>query len=268
MDWDRRTCARRGHITYAPAEENLRERLRADTAAGEAWRCLRCGDFAIGEPHGSGPGDEAPLVLRGRALRDIFVLRLLAIERGFRGVLIVLAAVAVIEFRNAEHSLRQLFERDLSALKPAADNFNYDLENSPVVATIRHTFAYKQSTLLVVAVALIAYALIELVEGVGLWMAKRWAEYFTVVATAIFLPLEIRELIERITWLRVGALVVNVAAIVYLIVAKRLFGVRGGGKAVERDRHSASLLEVERAAALDVVRRPAEPTNSAGPASG
>lgn len=250
VDWDRRTCARRGHITYAPTEPELRERLRVNTFAGDAWRCLRCGDFAVGEPHGSGPSGEAPLVLRGRALRDIFVLRLLALERGIRGVLIVLAGFAVIEFRNSEHALRQLFERDLSALKPAADNFNYDLENSPIVATIRHTFAFKQSTLTVVAIALFAYALIELVEGVGLWLAKRWAEYFTVVATALFLPLEIRELTERITWLRVGALIVNVAAIVYLIVAKRLFGARGGGAAAERERRGASLLEVEHAAAL------------------
>jgi uncharacterized membrane protein (DUF2068 family) len=259
VDWDRRTCARRGHITYAPTEPELRERLRVSTAAGEAWRCLRCGDFAVGEPHGSGSSGDAPLVLRGRALRDVFVLRLLALERGIRGVLIVLAGVAVIEFRNSEHALRQLFERDLTALKPAADNFNYDLENSPIVATIRHTFAFKQSTLLVVAIALFAYALIELVEGVGLWLAKRWAEYFTVVATALFLPLEIRELTERITWLRVGALAVNVAAIVYLILAKRLFGARGGGAAAERERRGASLLEVEHAAALKA-------SDSAGPA--
>ncbi|MER7151186.1 DUF2127 domain-containing protein, partial [Streptomyces lydicus] len=53
IDWDRRTCARRGHTTYLPTEEHLRDRLRADTALGEAWRCLRCGDFVLGAPHGS-----------------------------------------------------------------------------------------------------------------------------------------------------------------------------------------------------------------------
>jgi hypothetical protein len=35
-------------VTYAPEEEQLRSRLRVDTAAGEAWRCLRCATFGVG----------------------------------------------------------------------------------------------------------------------------------------------------------------------------------------------------------------------------
>ncbi len=57
VDWDRRTCARKGHVTYAPTEGLFAERLHAVTALGDAWRCLRCGDFALGEPLGrQGPG--------------------------------------------------------------------------------------------------------------------------------------------------------------------------------------------------------------------
>lgn len=52
MDWSLRACGRQGHVTYAPDEEALRSRLRADTALGEAWRCLRCGDFTLGPPRG------------------------------------------------------------------------------------------------------------------------------------------------------------------------------------------------------------------------
>ena len=62
----------------------------------------------------------------------------------------------------------------------------------------------------------------------GLWKERRWAEYLTVVATAGFLPFEIRELFDRVSVFRVGALVVNVVILVYLVWAKRLFGVRGG----------------------------------------
>ena len=86
LDWNRRTCARRGHITYAPSEHHLRVRLHAPTALGDAWRCLRCGDFMLGEPHGSGPAENAPVVPRGRALRDLFILRFLAVERVLRGI--------------------------------------------------------------------------------------------------------------------------------------------------------------------------------------
>jgi hypothetical protein len=73
-----RVCGRRGHITYAPTEPELAEPLLARTALGEAWRCLRCGDWALGPPRSSGPADEAPVPARGKALRQLTILRVLA----------------------------------------------------------------------------------------------------------------------------------------------------------------------------------------------
>ncbi|MET9296818.1 DUF2127 domain-containing protein [Streptomyces sp. NPDC003077] len=244
IDWDRRACARRGHVTYAPREEKLRERLRAVTALGEAWRCLRCGDFVLGAPHGSGPADAAPLVPRGKALRDLFVLRFLAVERVIRGLFIVLVAAAVWKFSNSQDAVRRLFDEYLDVFRPVAVHFHYDLDHSPVVGSIQKSSGYRHSALLLVAAALSAYALIEIVEGVGLWRAKRWAEYLTVVATAAFLPLEVYELTEKVSWLRIATFVLNVLAVLYILLAKRLFGLRGGRAAFEAERHSASLWEV------------------------
>lgn len=250
IDWDRRTCARRGHVTYAPDDPRLRVRLHADTALGEVWRCLRCGDFALGAPHGSGPAADAPLVPRGKVLRDLFILRFLAIERAVRGVFIVLVAAAVWKFSNSQDSVRRLFDEYLDVLRPVFKHFHYDLDHAPVVGTIQKTFDYKHSTLTLVAALLLAYALIELVEAVGLWYAKRWAEYLTVVATAAFLPLEIYELTEHVSYLKIATLVLNVLAVLYIALAKRLFGLRGGRGAFEEERHSASLLEVEESAGV------------------
>jgi uncharacterized membrane protein (DUF2068 family) len=247
-DWDRRACSRRGHITYAPVEPHLNERLRADTALGEVWRCLRCGDFALGAPHGSGKAEDAPLVLRGRALRDLFILRLLAVERWVRGVFIVLVAAAVWQFSNSQTSVQQFFNDNLTVFQPVAAHFHYDLNNSPIVGTIQKTFSYHHSTLVITAVALLAYALIEIVEAFGLWAAKRWAEYLTVVATAAFLPLEIYELVDKVSYVKLVTLALNVLAVLYILLAKRLFGLRGGAAKFEAERHSASLLEVETSA--------------------
>jgi uncharacterized membrane protein (DUF2068 family) len=69
------------------------------------------------------------------------------------------------------------------------------------------------------------YALVSAVEAVGLWRERRWAEYLTAIATAAFLPLEIHELVARVTLVRVGALIVNVAILAYLVWAKHLFGI-------------------------------------------
>ena len=65
------------------------------------------------------------------------------------------------------------------------------------------------------------------------------------------------------TWVRVGALLVNLFAVVYLLWTKRLFGLRGGRRAFEAERHGESLLEVQRAA-LDGPR-PAQRTRSGRP---
>jgi uncharacterized membrane protein (DUF2068 family) len=58
-------------------------------------------------------------------------------------------------------------------------------------------------------------------EGVGLWMGRRWAEYLTVVATGSFVPLEAVELARRVTAVRAGALVLNLAVVAYLIAHLR-----------------------------------------------
>jgi len=77
----------------------------------------------------------------------------------------------------------------------------------------------------------LAYAALEASEMVGLWMSKRWAEYLTLVATAVLIPIEIYELSIGVSVFKVLTLIINVAILVYLLLAKRLFGLRGGHRA-------------------------------------
>ena len=242
MDWSRRACSRRGHVLYEPVEPEYLSQVRADTGIGTAWRCLRCGDFVLDVPTASGPVAEAPMPLRGPALRSRFIMRLLAIERLFRFLLVGLGAYAVWKFSDSQHSLELLFDRNLTFLRPVAQHYGYSLDNSPIVATIQKFFDYKRTDLDLVAAALALYAVIELIEAAGLWLAKRWGEYFAAVATALFLPIEIYELTEHATKFKIATLAVNVFAVVYLLWTKRLFGIRGGGKAYEAELTSESLL--------------------------
>jgi uncharacterized membrane protein (DUF2068 family) len=248
VNWNLRACGRQGHITYAPTEEALRERLHVTTPVGEAWRCLRCGDFAVGPPRLSGPADHAPIVLRGRALRDATILRLLAVERFAKGLLVLFAAFGVYRFRAGHDAVQRAFHEDLPLLKPLADKIGWNLEDSSIVHTLRRVIEAESRTLMWVAIGLLVYGGLQLVEGVGLWLLKRWGEYFAVVATSLFIPIEIYEIVEKLTWLRVGALVINIAAVLYILLSKRLFGLRGGHAAYEAERHEISVLEVEKAA--------------------
>lgn len=250
MDWNLRTCGRRGHVTYAPDEPPMRAKLEATTPLGDAWRCLRCGDYVLGAPHGSGPAADAPLVVRGRALRDALILRFLAVERWARGLLILLGGIAVLKFRSQHDAIARGFDEDLPLLKPLAEKLHYNLDDSSIVHTIQTVIHTETGTLGWVAVGLLVYGALQIVEGTGLWLLKRWGEYFAVVATSLGLPIEVYELAERITWLRIGALAINLVAVAYILFSKRLFGLRGGKAAYEAERHEQSLLEVEEAAHL------------------
>jgi uncharacterized membrane protein (DUF2068 family) len=242
--WELVTCALEGHVTYAPDEEALAQRLSGKTGLGEVWRCLRCGEFTLGEPHGRGHAEDAPMIMRGKALRQAIIIRALAVERLFRALVIALAAYAVWKFRGARGAIQATLDRDLPIFRAAG----FKVDQMTVVHELEKALAAKPSTLALLTLMLAAYALIELVEAVGLWLLKRWGEYFAVVATSVFLPLEIYDLTKGITMTRVVTFTINVAAVIYLVVSKRLFGVRGGRKAYDEERRGEQLLDVERAA--------------------
>jgi uncharacterized membrane protein (DUF2068 family) len=250
MDWNLLACAR-SHLTYAPDEADLREHLHVATAVGDAWRCLRCGDYVTGPPRHAGPAADAPVPLRGQLLRDAVILRLLAVERWLRGLIVLFIAYGVWRFRAERHAVQRAFNQDLPLLQPIAHQVGFRIENSPLIHTIRTILQAQSSTLAWVAVGLVAYALVQLTEGTGLWLLSRWGEYFAAVATSLFIPLEVYELVDRVTWLRVGALVINLAAVVYLVYRKRLFGVHGGRAAYEAEREIDSLIQVAIAAGED-----------------
>ncbi len=242
--WELVTCALAGHATYAPDEETLAARLSGSTGLGEVWRCLRCGEYTLGEPHGRGHADHAPMILRGKALRQAFIIRALAVERLFRAVAIGLAAYAVWKFRGVRGSIQDTLDRDLPIFRAAG----FKVDQMTAVHELEKALAAKPSTLALLTLMLVAYALLEIIEGVGLWLLKRWGEYFAVVATSVFLPLEVHDLAKGITMTRMVTFTINVGAVIYLLISKRLFGLRGGRKAYDEERRGEQLLDVERAA--------------------
>jgi uncharacterized membrane protein (DUF2068 family) len=242
--WELVTCALAGHVTYAPDEQALADRLSGTTGLGEVWRCLRCGEFIVGAPHGRGPAEDAPMIMRGKALRQAIIIRALAVERLLRAVVIVLAAYAVWKFRGARGSIQATLDRDLPIFRAAG----FKVDQMTIVHELEKALAAKPATLALLTLMLTGYALIEVLEAVGLWLLKRWGEYFAVIATSVFLPLEIHDLAKGITMTRVVTFSINVLAVIYLLVSKRLFGLRGGRKAYDEERRGEQLLDVERAA--------------------
>jgi uncharacterized membrane protein (DUF2068 family) len=242
MDWSLLGCWRSGHLTYAPDEPRVRERLSLSAGDKQAWQCLRCGAFVVGQPGMSGPASQAPPVRRGSELRSAIILRLFAIERFLRALLVALVAVVVWRLGSSRESVEQAFDREIPLVRELVRQFGYNIDRSKLVGLIHHALTLSPAMIRLVAVGLAAYAVIEVVEGTGLWLLRRWGEYFSMVATSLGLPIEIYDLASRVTVIRLLFFLVNLFLVLYLVITKRLFGVRGGRRAYDARLRSESIM--------------------------
>ncbi len=241
-------CGFRGHelVGTDAAEVRPQDAPFVREWSGLRWyRCLRC-DSWLPLPSPSKPSrrhpparEEIELPPRGKALRDKFVLRLIAVDRALHFLVLGALAVAVFLVAKNETSLRDLFYRILADLQGGLGGPS-QTPNGGLLGELQRLFAVSQTHLYETGALIAAYAVLEGVEAVGLWLMKRWAEYLTFVATTALLPLEVYELVKGVTVLKVIALVINVAIVAYLLWAKRLFGIRGGGAAEHEERERDS----------------------------
>lgn len=242
-------CALHGHELIGTEVAQLRDEdalIARQDADGLRWyRCVRCDSWLPLPPPDNPqldhlpPRSEIELPLRGRALRDRYVLRLIAADRVLHFLVLGILAAALFLFANDKKQLDSYWLRIIRNLQAGAGGPIRDT-HSGIVGEVNKLFAATAAHLLLLGGLVAAYALLEGVEAIGLWFGRRWAEYLTLVATAVLLIPEIYEMTNRVTVLKVLALVINVAVVVYLLIAKRLFGIRGGAAAEARERAADS----------------------------
>jgi uncharacterized membrane protein (DUF2068 family) len=239
-------CGLHGHELLGTDAAELRpdDDMFARDQGGLRWyRCLRCDSWVALTPPDRPtrkyppPREDIELPLRGKPLHDRYILRLIALERVVHFVVLGALAAVVLLFAHDRARLNQDFTSVLKDLQgglggPVASS------NHGIVHDLRSLFAVSITSLYLVGVAIAAYAVMEGVEAIGLWLGKRWAEYLTLVATLVFVPYEVYELTKSVSWLKVLTLLLNLAVAAYLLFAKRLFGLRGGGRA-ERAEYDA-----------------------------
>jgi uncharacterized membrane protein (DUF2068 family) len=235
------TCAWHGHALVG---ENAAMVTPGDAVVvreidAQRWcRCLRC-DAWMAVPIPEDPTEqrvpakhEIDVPLRGPALRDRYVLRLIALDRGLHVMILSFLAVAFVTFATHNRALHADYQNIMNALNGGG---TAAVRVRGVLGYLRKAFDYTPTHLFILAGICLAYAGLEGVEAVGLWFNKRWAEYLTFVATCMLIPYEIYELVLRLSVFKMVAFVLNVLVAAYLLYAKRLFGVRGGHAAeVER----------------------------------
>jgi len=265
IGWELIVCGLRRHVLIGidAAEVRPQDAVLVRELDGIRWHhCLRC-DCWIVRPPPVAPSSERPpdrdqieIPPRGQALRDKIVLRLIAVDRILHFLILGTLGIAVLVLAAHEKAARGEFERVLAALQAGvAGGPVQTTEHVGIIGELDKLLSLRAHTLRTVGVALILYAALEGVEAVGLWLTKRWAEYLTFVATTILLPLEVYEIVNRVSVLKVIGFLVNLAIVIYLLFAKRLFGLRGGG-AVDEARRAAdtSWEAIERAIPSSVAR--------------
>lgn len=169
--------------------------------------------------------DEIDVPLRGKGLRDRYVLRLIAVERAIHVLVLGGLAVAVFLFIGHRQTLRHDYVAIINGLFGASGGPD---AKKGLLGDFRHLFVISPQHLYDIGFLLVGYTTLEAFEMVGLWFAKRWAEYLTFLATLVFVPVEVYELSTSFSWLKLVILILNLAIVLYLLLGKRLFGLRGG----------------------------------------
>ena len=149
---------------------------------------------------------------RGDRGRSRLVLRLIALERLIRGVLLIAAGIYLLTHVGSDFG--RLADRVMRAV-----------ELDPRRPFLHHIIAklhrLRTGTVVATGIAALGYGLLESVEGVGLWLERLWAEYLTVIATSLLIPFELYELARKPSLLKGAGIVVNIAIVVYLARALR-----------------------------------------------
>jgi len=135
-------------------------------------------------------------------------LLLVAAFKLFKGFTLLAVAIGALH----------LLHRDVASVADQWVNaFRVDPHNRYIHWLLAKLSSVDDRKLRELSVGTFIYAAVFLTEGTGLAFRKRWAEYFTTITTASFLPLEIYELIHHATVAKSVALVLNIAVLVYLV---------------------------------------------------
>jgi uncharacterized membrane protein (DUF2068 family) len=235
-------CARRGHVTPAATVAELRQAdagLGIDLPDGRRMsRCVRCDVWVASRPPAHPESAHLPplgdlrLPRRGEELREAIIIRVIAVDRAIHSVVFGLVAILVFAVKLNLGGLQAQAHSLLGGLRTTVAQTGQEPQRGFIARELVRLLGLSSHTLLVLALTATAYCVVEAVEAVGLWHERRWAEYLTAVATAGFLPFEVHELLVRVTVVRIVALIVNLAILVWLVWRKRLFGIGGGVRAL------------------------------------
>ncbi|HEV8591749.1 MAG TPA: DUF2127 domain-containing protein [Pyrinomonadaceae bacterium] len=141
-----------------------------------------------------------------------WTIHIISIFKLLKGILLILVGFKLLTLLNQD--VAQWFA-------DFVDRHGFNPENTYVHAIAEKLAGVTNTQIVAMSVGSFGYSALQLTEGIGLWLEKRWAEYLTVIATALLIPVELYELFEKFTWVRIGVLVLNLFIVWYLATRLR-----------------------------------------------
>jgi uncharacterized membrane protein (DUF2068 family) len=147
-----------------------------------------------------------------RPRKGTAALVLIALFKLLKGILLIAAGIGALKLLH-----KDVFE----TVSHWVDILRVDPDNRFIHGLISRVLSISPKQLQAASVGTFVYAALLLTEGTGLLLRKRWAEYFTIITTAGLIPLEVYEIVRRVTAAKIAVLIINVAIVVYLIARVR-----------------------------------------------
>jgi uncharacterized membrane protein (DUF2068 family) len=140
------------------------------------------------------------------------LLRIIALFKLAKALLFICAGVGLLHFLNKDVQTR--LEHFMGLLHVDSDNHlaKWSLDEAGKLTNLK---------LASLSAICFFYAALFGTEGTGLYLRKKWAEYFVVIVTGSLLPLEIYEIVHRVTWLKILLTLANLIILGYLIYVIR-----------------------------------------------
>ena len=135
-------------------------------------------------------------------------LHVVALFEGAKGLLVLLVGFELLSFIHKDIHEAAMHLVEHIHLNPASHYPRIFLDLTERVTDAK---------LWGMALAAAMYAVVRMIEAVGLWMRKRWAEWFAILTGGMYIPVEIFEVARSATWPRVTVLIVNLGVVSYLL---------------------------------------------------
>ena len=141
-----------------------------------------------------------------------FALFLIGLFKLFKALLLIAVGIGAIKLLHKDLSSTVMYWVEVLGVDP---------DNRYIHSFLVRIFRATPKQLKELGVGTFIYAALFATEGTGLLLRKHWAEYFTIITTGAFIPIESYELAKHFTLVKLAVTAINALIVWYLVVRVR-----------------------------------------------